>query len=477
MRKLSLLLMMILISSINYAQDCDCYSNLKWLRTTFEQNDAGFQYVIDQKGKNAYQLHNQIIEKKLSQITTLKECQELLTEWTEFFRKGHIGVRLISSNNAKNFGNETFNVNLSKFNTHLEKLSKKTDIEGVWFSSSYKIGIIRDNKNSNRDYVGFIIKSNNNNWKKNQVKFEISKIDSTKYSMKYYMGDHSLKEINEIKLVEGKYFVSDFITFIKIKPEIKINDKSKERYYKCMISEHPFVEKISTNTILLRIPSFMYENKKIIDAVLNENDSLIKTTKNLIIDLRNNGGGADPSYSNVIPYLYTNPYRVIGVERLSTKLNNKRIKEGVKNPKTSKKDREWGIKSLEKLEKNIGKFVNIGAKININQRDTIFQYPQNIAILINENCGSTTEQFLLAAKQSKKVKLFGTTTAGALDISNLNIVKSPCNEFELIYGTSKSLRIPEMMIDDKGIQPDYYFDNTIKPYEWINRTIEILNYE
>lgn len=104
-------------------------------------------------------------------------------------------------------------------------------------------------------------------------------------------------------------------------------------------------------------------------------------------------------------------------------------------------------------------------------------YPKNVGIIINKNCGSTTEQFLLAAKQSKKVKLFGNTTAGVLDISNLNSVKSPCNEFELWYGTSKSLRIPNMAIDDKGVQPDYYFDKTIKPYEWIDMTIEILNHK
>ena len=56
-------------------------------------------------------------------------------------------------------------------------------------------------------------------------------------------------------------------------------------------------------------------------------------------------------------------------------------------------------------------------------------------------------------------------------------VNSPSNEFKLWYGLSKSYRIPEMLIDGKGIQPDYYFDKTIKPYEWINKTISILNYK
>ena len=30
-------------------------------------------------------------------------------------------------------------------------------------------------------------------------------------------------------------------------------------------------------------------------------------------------------------------------------------------------------------------------------------------------------------------------------------------------------------IDDYGIQPDYYFDNSIPEYEWIKEALKILN--
>ncbi|MGY0034733.1 S41 family peptidase [Pedobacter sp. NJ-S-72] len=96
-----------------------------------------------------------------------------------------------------------------------------------------------------------------------------------------------------------------------------------------------YIQNISPTTLYLRVPDFNLSQRKKIDSILQANDALITSTPNLIIDIRNNGGGADASYKKIIPY------------------------------------------------------------------------PSNVAIMINENNASTAEQFLLEAKQSKKVKLFG----------------------------------------------------------------------
>ena len=146
----------------------------------------------------------------------------------------------------------------------------------------------------------------------------------------------------------------------------------------------------------------------------------------------------------------------------------------------SKEDREYLKKAYDKLNSNLGKFVTIqgnddGEIISEQKLDKVLPFPKNIGIIINENNGSTTEQFLLAAKQSKKVKLFGTTTMGVLDISNMYFIDSPCKEFKLGYSLSKSLRIPDMAIDEKGLQPDYYIDKSIPDYKWIDFVSGILN--
>ena len=493
MTQILILALALLASTQVFSQTCDCSSNLKWLTETFEKNDAGFQYVIDIKGEDSYANHNKLYTEKASQISSLNDCHRLLKDWTAFFREGHLNVQLLpqSQNTTGQTGpsneeiiekykdSEQFKIEKQAFDNYVDKLGNSSGFEGVWFSEPYTIGIVKDDKNPNREYVGFIVNSTSPYWQENQVKLEIFKSNEGKYSMKYYMRDHSIQDF-EIVEFWGKNYInagSGFIILKRVLPQIQ-TEENIERYFNSMYSNKPFIEKVSDNTVLLKVPSFNRSNKKYIDSLLNSNDNLIKNTENLIIDVRYNGGGADASYEEITPYLYTNPIRRTGLAYLSTELNNKRMVDFMNDPNWSDEEKKWAKESLDKLNKHIGEFVDLDESIvSIDTLKDVYPNPKNVAILINRYCGSTTEQFLLEAKQSKKVKLVGTTTAGVLDISNLYNVTSPSKEFKLWYGLSKSYRIPEMTIDGKGILPDFYFDKTIKPYEWIDKTIEILNYK
>jgi C-terminal processing protease CtpA/Prc len=249
-----------------------------------------------------------------------------------------------------------------------------------------------------------------------------------------------------------------------------------EDYFEMMSGFNPSFKELSNNTYLLRIPSFNISFKKKIDSLLKVNHNKIINTKNLIVDIRNNGGGSDAVYRSIIPYLYTNPIREVAVEFLSTPLNNARMDKIINNPDYPEDTKEWAKIGLEKLINNPNQFVKLGdEEIEIQTEEQVYANPKNVAIIINENNGSTSEQFLLAAKQSKKVKLFGVTTVGVLDISNMNFVTSPCGDLTLGYCLSKSLRIPDMAIDAKGIQPDYYIDKSIPDYKWIDFVEKTLN--
>ncbi|WP_299521909.1 S41 family peptidase [Winogradskyella sp.] len=473
--------LIIFIPILSEAQECNCESNFNWTKKTFEENDAGFAFVIEKKGKQAYENHNRIFEEKVKNIDMLTECTQTIYEWLTFFRSGHIAIRTLSgqdqqANNPssdaqiiKKFAEwETLEVDVPEFKQYLETKDKH-DFEGIWVSEPYEIGI----KKVGEEYIGFIIKADGVYWSKNQVKLRIDKNGSSTY----YMRDHSAQTFETAELLGNNYLQTGFITLKRVSPTLE-SEPNVKNYFKVISAQDPYFEQINEKTTLLRIPRFWGSEKRKIDSVINTNRETILKTENLIIDLRNNGGGSDSSFKELLPILYTNPIRTVGVELLSTPLNNQRMLDFINKDEYGfdEEGKKWAQKSYDKLSKQIGEFVMLNENpITTKTFDTIHKFPKNIGIIINENNGSTTEQFLLAAKQSKKVKLFGTTTIGVLDISNMYFIKSPCEEFELGYSLSKSMRIPEMTIDDKGIQPDYYIDKEIPKFEWIKFVSEILN--
>lgn len=480
MKKL-LLIIIFILPRLAFSQDCNCESAYNWVKKTIEENDAGFSYVVDSKDQKAYNMHCEAIRDKIITITDQTECNLALKEWLGFFRSGHLSIKKISAEN--NTGEkpdkdeffeqykdwENLDVDIDNFKKYLQT-SENINFEGIWEQKGFKIGL----KKVDDSYLGFIIEADGDYWTKGQIKL---KIDADN-KVTYYNNDRSVNGFfDKAELIGNNYLQMGFSFLERVNP-IPDNNPKIEEYVKTTLVRKPYFEKIDDQTNLLRIPTFYgAKTKENIDSVIATNRESILETPNLIIDIRNNGGGSDRSFREVIPFLYTNPIRQVGIEFLSTPLNNQRMLDFINDPEWGFNDEEkkWAQDSYNILVKQIGEFVNIDSvDVNMTTYDTVFSNPKNVGIIINEYVASSGEQFLYIAKQSKKVKLFGTTTMGVLDISNMYFVKSPCEKFELGFSLSRSMRIPELIIDNIGFQPDYYIDKSIPKYEWIDFVTKIL---
>jgi transglutaminase-like putative cysteine protease len=92
-------------------------------------------------------------------------------------------------------------------------------------------------------------------------------------------------------------------------------------------------------------------------------------------------------------------------------------------------------------------------------------YPALVGIIVDKKCASTTEQFLLAAKQSKKTVFFGENSGGILDYANMHFLDFPCYDWKLGYATSRTMRLPDMPVDNIGVSPDIRINEREK--DWV----------
>ena len=214
-----------------HAQTCTCESNFEWVKKTFEENDAGFQYIIDKKGQAAYNIHNHLMLEKIKTAKTLTECTDLLSEWLKFFRSGHIGVQqLATTNNA--LVSEKYKIDFSQFEKYISE-KKEADFEGIWATGVSKIGIKKDGT----DYVAFFMESELETRKPEDVLLKIIQDgDKFKTISQHNIGAPKVIGKNNLQF-EG------MSTWKRLSPVFS-EDPDSENYIKSVLSGNPYLEEI-----------------------------------------------------------------------------------------------------------------------------------------------------------------------------------------------------------------------------------------
>ncbi|RZL21761.1 MAG: hypothetical protein EOO96_24160 [Pedobacter sp.] len=215
------------------------------------------------------------------------------------------------------------------------------------------------------------------------------------------------------------------------------------------------IKQLSAETFLLRLPSFEWSEKKLIDSLIAIHKGQLQKTSNWIIDIRGNSGGIDYTYSSLLPFIYSNPVQVKPDEYRSSNGNIAILTENLNDKDLPESSKQFISNLIALMKANPNGYVNPSGKDFFEIKlDSIYPFPKKIAILMDRNSQSSAETFLLTAKQSNKVTLYGENTAGVIDYGSTQFFDLPCQDFDLVIPIARSKRLPQNPIDNIGIAPN-----------------------
>jgi hypothetical protein len=469
------ILLMILLTVFVFAANAQsdvCLRDFGFLVQRIKADYPGYDVKVTPQTAQSLQNLEDKLRKKLVQYPD--SCYKFLSEYAEWFKDNHMRVRWLWSGNTSTSSKENNRKYFMINDSTLKVLrSKSSGPEGIWHSFWGDIAIVK--QSGLGSYTGISI--SHSRYDKNQVICTLSKGKEGNYNLVTFpqYNDYApVKSIASLSLNDRVLELHGDTRLVRKTDSPVFDDAFINSYtpeFPNGVNTYPIAMKLSDSTFLLRISSFEDST----ESLTKKHWSEITSMPNLVIDLRNNGGGQD-YFQTLEDLLYTHPYESKGVEWYATEDNIKMYEEALKNGDiiNGEEGIRWTKSLLEEMKKNVGKFVihpMMGSDSTI-KHDTIYKYPKRIGIIINDNNASSAEQFLLTAKQSSKAILFGNSnTGGVLDYSNVVPVNFPSNKYELYMPMTRSRRLPQNPIDNIGIPPDVNvpYPETIQLYDRIDQ--------
>lgn len=222
-------------------------------------------------------------------------------------------------------------------------------------------------------------------------------------------------------------------------------------------STEPSIELIDNRSSLVRIPSFLPEHLEMVNDVISAHHDEITRRINLIIDLRGNGGGSDDGMEILLPYVHSGHIEVVGADVRSSLDNAKYLRQLMQLHEFPDETKRVIEERAEDMERNPDRFIEWVPTSSV-ELGEILETPSRVGLVVDRHCASATEQFLILARQSSKVVIFGENTAGCIDYSNVVSVPLPSGEGMLNYPITRSKRVGVAPIDGAGIPPDVAMD-------------------
>jgi len=455
--------LLILLSTLTYGQEkCECADNLEKTIQKVEENYAGFPDKVTAKNKSEYEQIKKALRNKAITSNNPNQCFKVLKDYVNFFYDKHFRIEY----NAK-MDSSVIKIDIPQIKQKI-KNSKQNSIEGIWKDiNATEIAIIKDGKES---YKAVKLSSDKDVFPKGFVYFTLAK-KGNNYVAKLYNRNISL----EIPAKKTGNFLKIWSFQLWAKTGIKLSQNELDEFESWRGNNNGLVfKKLNNDFTYLKIPTF-YNNESSIQSLVTQNDSIIRKTKYLVIDLTSNGGGSS-GWVSLIPYLATNQINQqesllrVSKENVARKLPD--IEPFVTNPIPAEYKKYFPEETVEKYKKAYKElpatsktfYPTPGVNFPL---DSILSCPAKVAVVFDDFGGSSTEYFFHLTKQSTKVLTYGQPTIGMMDYVGMsNPTKLPYSAFNLYIPIEKSSWTASKPIDKTGFIPQVLIKE--KQENWID---------
>lgn len=460
------------------AQDCVCIEEFNFTVRYFEQNHPGYQTSIKPTAEllAEYQEGVNHLRKEIKAKQPEESCIFYLERYLRLLRDNHISVEadlsyirsldaaspetLQAFKKSNSFTrHETLDYDSAALVARLQALPADA-VEGIYTNGTAHFAIFKD-ATASRDYVGVMLDGDPELWPANRLKFTLRQVEGDLYELTLYMKYYD-KLCRTVQVKDGRIPMLGF---------------KKETREKRQADQLPFeFRELNARTNYLRLSSFDGKLYTYLDSLYRQHERTIQSKPNLIIDLRDNGGGSEACFFGIIPYVYSRPIDFAIPEYYVTSENIRRYEENLALMEASAA--RYGENAINIARKRLqamraaepGTFIRTGDDAyNTFVLDSVPALPAQVVILQNRGTASSAEAFILLAMQSDKVITMGENTGGYVGYGNVMTTTTPGGCYTL---ASTSTRY-------KGrAQYEYLGIPPLQPLEasddWIGEALELL---
>ena len=262
---------------------CNCISALEEISELIQHSKS---YKIQIKKENREQEFQQWQEKIITEIKqdqlSKYFCAGYLQKYVTFIKDRHNQVYKVPEDLAENIPTYKKDIDTTKI---------EDDISGIYHAGSDKIFL---KKESDSLWFGITLKSASEGWKKEKIRLKINKTEDGSFEIFEFFANGILSYQNNIKIengrIQGTFWNKAHQYNFQINHEQNFNFRSINADF-----DYIGIKTLSRTRNLMKEAQVFYE------------DHLEKLSKeNLIIDLRNDGGGAIKQAEPLIKSLQKN---------------------------------------------------------------------------------------------------------------------------------------------------------------------------